>query len=453
MLKGLWTGLAVCVLAVSSFAVDRFAPDERVVFFGDSITHGGHYLYYLQLFQDLRHPGRGTRILNGGISGDSAYGAVRRFADDVKPMRPDRAFVMFGMNDVGRDLYATTNPTPAVAQKRAQTLDGYAQNQRRLADVLSAAGIKTVLLTPSPYDQYSPMGGKTNLVACNDPGLAACARIVRELAAERHLDLVDLHAPLTRLAAAHPDHPFCGDRVHPGPEGHLLMAAHILDALGCSEPVARVGIELDAGKGILRDACNVTVTALDTASDYVAFTYAPRALPFPKLPEYGTMDGAFYPLTEKFNREMLVVKGLAAGSYRVAFDGAVVGTFTAAALAQGVNLALLDTPGQRRAQAAAQAMKALQGVESRLRTFALVCLKLRREGVDPEDRAASEAHLAAWLARERSSRWIKSFENWATTYRTTGAVRADLLREVKNLRAQMGAVRPVISRVTVVPAR
>ena len=35
-----------------------FAPGERVVFFGDSITHGGGYIFHIQMFEDLRHQGR-----------------------------------------------------------------------------------------------------------------------------------------------------------------------------------------------------------------------------------------------------------------------------------------------------------------------------------------------------------------------------------------------------------
>ena len=48
--------------------VAGFAPGERVVFFGDSITHGGGYIFHIQMFEDLRYPGSGTVMLNAGIS-------------------------------------------------------------------------------------------------------------------------------------------------------------------------------------------------------------------------------------------------------------------------------------------------------------------------------------------------------------------------------------------------
>jgi uncharacterized protein YbcC (UPF0753/DUF2309 family) len=55
--------------------------------------------------------------------------------------------------------------------------------------------------------------------------------------------------------------------------------------------------------------------------------------------------------TAKLNQQTLKVSRLAAGSYKLSIDGAAAGTFTAAQLAAGVNLAELPTP--MRDQAAA----------------------------------------------------------------------------------------------------
>ena len=95
------------------------------------------------------------------------------------------------------------------------------------------------------------------------------------------------------------------------------MAAHVLDAMHVSPFVARV--QIDAAKGLIAGlgrgkAMNAAVTALRASASGVAFTYAPKALPFPKLPEYETA-AAFYPLTERLNQEVIAVSGLAPGSY------------------------------------------------------------------------------------------------------------------------------------------
>jgi hypothetical protein len=52
---------------------------------------------------------------------------------------------------------------------------------------------------------------------------------------------------------------------------------------------------------------------------------------------------------EALDREPLTVRGLAAGRYTLKIDGEPAGTFTAAQLAQGINLAELATPMARQA--------------------------------------------------------------------------------------------------------
>lgn len=434
---------------VEADGVARLADGERVVFFGDSITHDGRYIYYLQLFQNLRCPGSGTRLLNGGISGDSAGGGLGRWKDDILPLRPDRAFVMFGMNDVGRDLYATATPTDAQVKGRAAALARYEANLRALAALMSTSGVQTVFVTPSPYNQYSVQPERENLVQCNEPGLAACADRVRALAAERHFGVVDLHAPMTALFKAHPAFAFCGDRVHPGSEGHLVMAALLVEAMRYSPVVSRAVVDAKTGAVGASGSRNCALSCVRATPRRVAFTYAPRALPFPKLPEYEKVDGAFYPLTARLNQEVVVVTGLEDGRYTLAFDGRPVGTFTAAAFAQGVNVALLDTPNQRRAREAARAMAELKGVNARLRTFALVCGMLRRNKVDPSDPAAAEAWLADWLARNARNRYIGAFRDWAKSYRDVAPVKAALEAQVEDLYERMAAACPAVSRVTV----
>ena len=218
---------------VDAGAVGRFAPNERVAFLGDSITHGGGFVSFLQLFVALRHPGWNVRCYNVGISGDSTGGALDRIGWDLKTYRPDRVFVMLGMNDIGRGYWETAEPTPLQAKGRADAIARYTRNQSDLVEKLDRLGVKRVLITPTPYDPSSKNAKAVCAVCCNDPGLATCATIVRELAARHSLGLVDLHAPLTETLRANPELLLCGnDRVHPVPVGHLLMTAHILEAMG-----------------------------------------------------------------------------------------------------------------------------------------------------------------------------------------------------------------------------
>ena len=142
-----------------------------------------------------------------------------------------------------------------------------------------------------------------------------------------------------------------------------FLAAMLLVAAMHPHPfVARVA--LDAKKGVafapssrkhrnadgvkLPDCLNVKVPRVDVRKSGIAFTYAPKALPFPVTPEYREAE-KFLPLTERFNQEILMVERLHPGTYELAFDGVKVGTFTAEEFEKGVNIATLATPNQRKA--------------------------------------------------------------------------------------------------------
>jgi hypothetical protein len=55
-------------------------------------------------------------------------------------------------------------------------------------------------------------------------------------------------------------------------------------------------------------------------------------------------------VTEALNQEPLHITGLKAGNYKLAIDGTPAGSWSDAQLAQGVNLAVLDTPMSKQAE-------------------------------------------------------------------------------------------------------
>jgi len=433
--------------------VGDFVPGERVVFFGDSITHGGKYVGYLQLFAALRRPGWDVRCINAGISGDTANGGLARVSWDVKEKRPDRVFAMFGMNDVGRNNYMTATPDAETQAARAKSLTRYARNVRALADAIPAIGARAVLMTPSPYDQYATRTNVQNLVACNDPGLAACAAIVREAAAERALGVVELHRPLTEILKAHPGLGLGGpDRVHPREQGHLLMAAFVLEAMRVSGLVARACVDaktlaadVDSGR-----TENAAVSDVRRTGDGVAFTYAPNALPFPALPEY-LADEKVYPLTEKLNREEIVVRNLAPGRYALLFDGEKLGSYTAAQLARGANVALLPTANQKRARETAALVVELVANENVRRNLTLNYVRFRQAKIALDDFAAQDKYLDRMLEKMKAmnSPWYQAHVNITKTYRANRAHAVELDDRSADLFARINAVRPAVCRVRV----
>ena len=373
-------------------SVAPFAAGERVTFLGDSITHGGFYHVNLQLFWDLRFPGSGTRLMNCGVSGGSAGGGVARWKHDVLPQGADRVFVMFGMNDVGHGNYETMRwkydvlpprtgqpfvmfqPAASldekIAAKRKESMTAYRKNMAQIADDAQAAGKKLVVVTPTPYDEYGEIYTTDRRVGCNSQGLASFSAECRELAAERKAELLDLYTPLTEFIRTQRDYAFCrkSDRVHPTPDGHVIMTALMLEAMGVSPVVAQVEIDAD---GRICGTVRAEVSDVKASPRRLSFRYAPAALPFPASDDYRKAD-AVYPVSEKMNMEVLKVSGLPSGEYDLVADGKTVGSFSAGQFAEWVNLATLPTPEAKLAMEAWDVSRELASLQSRLRTLVLV---------------------------------------------------------------------------------
>ena len=299
----------------------RFADGEQVVFAGDSAACDGGFVADLQLFQSLRHPGSGAKLLVAEMDG--------RLADDIRKLRADRVFVLFGADDAS------------------------AANQLKLMDRLAAAHVKTVVVTPSPLGQPVAQGP---------------ADRVRAVATERHLGCVDFSAALAKIREAQLEAASGSDRVTAQSLVRLLLASVVLEEI-CEPPtVAQVSVDAETGKVWPRankekmpETRNAVVSAVRKLPTGIAFTYAPKALPLPKTPTYLAAE-KIRPITERFNQEVFFVKGLPEGTYELAFDDAPVGTFSAAELEKGANVALLETPNQRRAQAAAELAERLRRI-------------------------------------------------------------------------------------------
>ena len=226
-------GLSLLTAGVLCADIAPFKDNERVAFLGDSITAFNHYVSDVQFAMDLSHGVKAPYFMNCGTAGDSAGPAQDRIDCDLMTMSPDRAIVMLGMNDVGYDRWRSANPSPDEVKFREDAVTNFGKNLRALVDKLLAKGVKVDLMTPSPYDQYSKDLKRESNAFCNEPGLARCAEIVRQLAAEKKLGLVELHAPMTAVEKAHPELHYSGeDRIHPNLPGNRFMAAAILAAAG-----------------------------------------------------------------------------------------------------------------------------------------------------------------------------------------------------------------------------
>ena len=430
---------SICAYGASRPAAP-FVKGERVTLLGDSITHGGKYGADLQLFWDLRFPGSETRIMNCGISGGTADGGLKRWDRDVLAQKPDRIFVMFGMNDVGHSNYRAGLDPAKAASGRAASEARYAANMAEIATRTLAAGKRLAIITPTPYDEYGTNYTAEVRTNCNTIGLTHLAETCRTLAAERNAELVDLHAPLTRFVREQRDFALCRvDRVHPTEAGHIIMTAEILSQMGVSPYVAQV--EIDAATARAVKATGADVSRLAVAGGCVSFDYAPACLPFPTPPEY-KRAAAVYPVTEKMNLEILKVTGLPSGRYVLSADKAELGRFTAEELAAGVNLALLPTPGAKLAMEAWNVSRELATLQARLRTIMHMETIAMSRGADLSSRESVEGKVAEFVEdlRKRGATHAKYYANCFEQYKKTKPQENEIRQQEDRCREQLRAV-------------
>ena len=392
----LLTPLAGLLPARATAPLPAFQAGDRWCVLGDSITEGGYYHRYVELFYCTRFPERKLDVLNCGIRGDTAPGALRRLQWDCLAARPTVVSVMLGMNDVGWNLIRL--PAAEVERRRAERAETYDQAMRTLTKSLLEAGVTVVLITPSIFDDTADLPREK----CSGAGaaLAGLANRVQAIAREFRTPVVDFNGPMTAINAEQqrrdPHFTIVGpDRVHPTEPGHFVMAYEFLRTQKLSGVVARITVDAAAGKpGGLE---NCAVTDLKVQPNAVSFTCLENSLPFP-------VDGKpapaleLVPFTQEFNQELLQVHGLAPGDYELSIGGRVIRTFSAALLADGVNLAVEpNAPQLRQSLAVLAELRRKWQVENRLRAVAAIEHQVWPDARPPADVAQRTAELDARL--------------------------------------------------------
>ena len=418
----------------------------KTMFLGDSITHGGYCLYYLQLLENLRHPGSAVRYYNAGYSGGTVATGLDRLRLEMERIQPDRVFVMFGMNDARWNEYATDTVFSSHRREAAdKALSVYGKGLTTLAErILSGGSRNLVLMTPTPYDEYSSVLGRRRRFV-NEYGLSSAASIVRKVAAAKKARVVDLNRIMTRHCQENPTRRLCGDDgVHPKRPGHLLMAFAIWQELESDDPVACV--TLDANGNVVR-AENAAIDNVAVADEMISFDYSPSALPFPRCPEYKESVEVNCDL-ERFNREMLVVVGSKSGNWTLFADGREIGSFSDSDLSRGVNLAELDTPNSRLAGEALSAAYELHDFDASRRDCACVRRRFENCGIDWADKAKlteyNERHLAK--LKEDKRPWHEWEEKASSLFLSRIGHEAELAEEEARRYAKIAAVRPKTCR-------
>jgi lysophospholipase L1-like esterase len=393
-------------------SASAFQDGDRVCFIGDSITAAGIYQQYIELFYATRFPQRKIQYFNCGIGGDTASAIVEaadfRVRHDVLGHSPTVATIMLGMNDINGRLYTKEAMGEDLAARRQAALERYRENLARLVSALTAAGVRVTLLTPSILDDTAVLPGAGTYTGANE-ALGTCARYVRQAADDAKAGLIEVHAVMDVLnraeQARNPSFTILGvgqkqwyDRVHPGPGGHLVLAYGFLKAQQVEGRVSKVMIDAVSGEAFETE--NAMVTNVNIDNGVVAFDVLAGALPV-VLPKDARAAFTLVPFEDEFNQELLAVRGLPAGTYRVTIDEQAVGSYSAEQLAAGIGLSgNPKTPQYQQSARAAGIGRVRAELGAKVRHLTTFRYGRSKDGKDPLDDDALTEWLLEKLAYE-----------------------------------------------------
>ena len=303
-------------------------PNARVAIIGDSITEQKLYSKYMEVYLLACAGRKDIKVFQFGWGGEQASGMAARYANDLGVFNPTVVTTCYGMNDGGYQPY---NPT--IGQR-------YEQNMRISVEGMKKMGVQTIVLG-SPGAVDTKYFARTPAAVYND-NLAHLRDLDKKLAAEFKQPFANVHdtmvdAMAKAKAALGEDYDVCGrDGVHPGANGHLLMAQAFLKGLGLDGDIGIITVDM-AGEATATGGHKVVsgkagVCELESTSWPFCFDADPKSSGSTRsiLP--------FSSFNQDLNRFTLVVKGLTKDKAKVTW-GATAKEFSKAQLEKGINLA------------------------------------------------------------------------------------------------------------------
>ncbi|MGB7710219.1 MAG: SGNH/GDSL hydrolase family protein [Microcoleus sp.] len=212
------------------------AGKRKIVTIGDSITEAGKYpggyVWLLQRYLNDLYPDRAIEIINAGISGHKATDMQARFQKDVIDKKPDLVMINVGVNDVWHAFFDFQNQQfyPQGNLPTGVSLAEYREKLTQMVEAAKAAGIRVVLLSPTPIREV--LDGPENR------RLQEYIAAMREIGLQNKCLFIDLNAPFREVIGTFQKHAgktlnlLAADGVHPNPSGYRIMAFTILRGLG-----------------------------------------------------------------------------------------------------------------------------------------------------------------------------------------------------------------------------
>jgi lysophospholipase L1-like esterase len=328
---------------------------DRVVFYGDSITDQRKYTKIVETFVLTRYPKLNVSFVHSGWGGDTVSGGgggpiELRLQRDVLAFKPTVMTIMLGMND------STYGPETEANDKTF--FKGYTNIVDTIRKTLPTIGITAI--RPSPYDDVTRPpnfpGGCNGVLISFGKWIANYGKEAGLTVADMNTAVVNSLEKADRLDHEHAQE-IIPDRVHPSFAGALIMAEQLLKAWGARPTVASLSIDVSKNKPVLKSSEHAEVSTLAVDESGIHWTELDDALPLPFKQWSNLWGGGPVALaiqtsevTNTLNQQLLRVAGLKDGVYALHIDGESVGAFNNGQLSRGVNLALLDTPMTKQAQ-------------------------------------------------------------------------------------------------------
>nr|WP_321412242.1 SGNH/GDSL hydrolase family protein [uncultured Carboxylicivirga sp.] len=345
--------IAITHQVMAQNSIPKFKEGERVVFVGNSITHGGHYHSFIWLYYITQFPDMPITIMNAGIGGDTAWDIEERLEQDVFSKHPTYMTMTFGMNDVGYFDFYKDNAQEIAAKQIKRSFESFQKIEERMQE---ASDVTKVLIGGSPYDETSKI--ENQIFPTKDAALQKVIDFQKKSAAKNNWGFVDFHGPMLEInqreQAKDSLFALCGgDRIHPDNNGHMVMAYLFLKAQGMiGNKVA--DIEIDGRKKETVKSDNCFISDVKSGDDQINFMYLAKALPYPmdSIPKgWGSKNSQkdackLLPIMEDINQEQLKVTNLKKGYYNLVIDGIKIKRFSNEELQNGINMAECENTPQ-----------------------------------------------------------------------------------------------------------
>ncbi len=328
---------------------------------GDSITEQKLYSVYIEDYLLMCKPTQSVHAMQFGWGGEKVDGFLHRMSNVLRfPVTV--ATTLYGMND---GYYGPLTPEHAQA---------YRDGTKAIVETFKKSGVRVIVVgSPGVVDSKTFRPNNPDEDKVYNKTLSELRDIARDVAKAEGVNFADVHATMAEAmlkakAKYGEDYPIAGgDGVHPGPNGHIVMAYAFLKAMGCDGDIGTITIDL-AGNKADATAGHKVLSAKDGAIEIESTRYPFCFFGDPKTPDATLGMIEFFPFNQDLNRLKLIVNNVASERVKITWGGESK-EYAAADLAKGINLAAdfaAKNPFQEQFKKVEEAIRAQQNYETPL---------------------------------------------------------------------------------------